>query len=114
MQPEYEKPLTSIKNRDGAAIPIQRMPVAYSRPYNLGNLLSYRLLDNSTGPPVSSFIWLQIRVGHREREREKERERLLGFAPLWAASPYFILPPKRLPFTQTFTIYANTEHFPFW
>lgn len=53
MHPEYEKPLTSINNRDGQAIPVQRMTVAYSRPFNLGNLLSYRLLDNSTGPPVS-------------------------------------------------------------
>ena len=56
MHPDYEKLLTSIPNNDGHNIPVERMTVAYSRPHNLGNLLSYRKLDDSTGPPVSSFI----------------------------------------------------------
>ena len=56
MHPQYERLLTSIKNIEGHPIPIQRMTVAYSRPHNLGNLLSYRQLDKSTGPPVSSFL----------------------------------------------------------
>ena len=56
MHPDYEKVLTSIPNNEGEPIPIERMTVAYSRPHNLGNLFSYRKLDNSTGPPVSSFI----------------------------------------------------------
>ena len=56
MHPDYEKKLSSITNNEGEPIPIARMNVAYSRPHNLGNLLSYRNLDNSTGPPVSSFI----------------------------------------------------------
>ena len=56
MHPQYEKQLTSIRNNEGHNIPIERMTVAYSRPHNLGNLLSYRKIDKSTGPPVSSFI----------------------------------------------------------
>ena len=56
MHPRYEKHLTSITNTDGHNIPIERMTVAYSRPHNLGNLLSYRKIDKSNGPPVSSFI----------------------------------------------------------
>ena len=56
MHPLYEQLLTSLKNKEGNDIPIERMTVAYSRPHNLGNLLSYRLLDDSTGPPVSSFV----------------------------------------------------------
>ena len=56
MYPDYEKNLTSIKNNEGELIPIERMTVVYSRPHNLGNLLSYQNLDDSTGPPVSSFI----------------------------------------------------------
>ena len=56
MHPDYEKILSSITNNEGEPIPIERMTVAYSRPHNLGNLLSYRNLDDSTGPPVSSFI----------------------------------------------------------
>ena len=61
MHPPYEKHLTTIKNAEGHAIPIERMTVAYSRPHNLGNLLSYRKLDDSTGPPVSSFLITDMR-----------------------------------------------------
>ena len=56
MHPDYEKVLSSIPNNEGEPIPIEHMTVAYSRLHNLGNLLSYRNLDDSTGPPVSSFI----------------------------------------------------------
>ena len=56
MHPPYERPLTSIKNNEGYDIPIEKMTVAYSRPHNLGNLLSYRKLNASTGPSVSSYI----------------------------------------------------------
>ena len=52
MRLDCEKNLTSIPKNEGDPIPIERMTVAYSQPYNLGNLLSYRNLDDSTGPPV--------------------------------------------------------------
>ena len=39
----------------GATLGVDRLIVAYSRPPNLGNLLSYRRLPSDTGPLVSSF-----------------------------------------------------------
>ena len=35
---------------------LERMIIAYSRPPNLGNLLSYRKVPEVTGSPVSSFL----------------------------------------------------------
>ncbi len=37
-------------------IPVEQLTVAWHRPPNLGNLLSYRKLHNRTGLKVSSFI----------------------------------------------------------
>ena len=54
--PPYEKPLTSVVNNSGTKIGIEKMIIAYSRPRNLGNLLSYRNLHTSKGPPVSSLL----------------------------------------------------------
>ena len=52
----YSKPcLSTIDNRHGHAIELKKMTIAYSRPPNLGNLLSSRNLHYSTGPPVSSY-----------------------------------------------------------
>ena len=53
-EPPYTKPLADIKNYGGIKIGISRMTIAYSRPNNLGNILSYRKLKPN-GPPVSSF-----------------------------------------------------------
>jgi hypothetical protein len=51
------------------------MIVAYNRPPNLGNFLSYRNITVQNGPPVSSYrITDQRGPGERERERERERE----------------------------------------
>ena len=79
--PPYEKQLTSVVNNNGNELEIEKMIIAYSRPRNLGNLLSYRNLHTSNGPPVSSVLRhrLQIREG---QERERERERVIfGLRP---------------------------------
>ena len=54
-EPPYGMPLRDIRNWAGDRLGIDRLIVAYSRPLNLGNLLSYRNLKNTQGPPVSSF-----------------------------------------------------------
>jgi hypothetical protein len=51
------------------------MIVAYNRPPNLGNLLSYRNITVQNGPPVSSYYRITDQRGPGERERERERER---------------------------------------
>ena len=48
-------PLHMLTNQHGNRIPIDRLIVCYSRPPNLGNLLSYRQLQVLDGPPVSSY-----------------------------------------------------------
>jgi hypothetical protein len=54
--PSYQKPLESLMNRQTRTkMTPTRMIVAYSRPFNLGNLLSYRKLRTKLGPPVSSY-----------------------------------------------------------
>lgn len=54
-EPPHSKPLAEIRNYRGTPIGINRMIIAYNRPPNLGNLLSYRKLKPTNGPPVSSF-----------------------------------------------------------
>ena len=54
--PPYGRPLASIKNKNKSPIGINRLIVAYSRPQNLGNLLSSRVLDERHGPLVSSYL----------------------------------------------------------
>ena len=51
--PGYQR-LPKIKNWKRQEIGLERMIVCYSRPLNLGNLLSYRKLK-PTGPPASSY-----------------------------------------------------------
>ena len=53
--PDNSRPLSEIKNYSGTEIGIDRLIIAYNRPPNLGNVLSYRKLKNTSGPPVSSF-----------------------------------------------------------
>lgn len=55
-QPPGRPALNAIPNFNGSLTPIDRLIVAYSRPHNLGNLLSYRKIDHWDGPPVSSFL----------------------------------------------------------
>ena len=55
--PQYKMPLYRIPNPSTRQRPnIQRMIIAYSRPMNLGNMLSHRALEqHNNGPPASSF-----------------------------------------------------------
>ena len=55
LAPPSDAHLSTIENKHGHPIELQQMTIAYSRPPNLGNLLSSRNLHNSTGPPVSSY-----------------------------------------------------------
>ena len=61
LAPENKKTLPTIINNDGILIGANQMTVAYSRPLNLGNLLSPRNLDTQHGPAVSSYIGLEPR-----------------------------------------------------
>lgn len=51
-EPPGETPLHAITTRSGNTLGKRRFVVAYSRPFNIGNHLSYR---NLNGPPVSSY-----------------------------------------------------------
>ena len=66
--------LSTIYNHEGGSINTTKLTVAYSRTFNLGNLLTYRLLDVGDGPPASSYV-IRGQAGHRERDREREIER---------------------------------------
>ena len=55
LAPTSDAHLSTIENKHGHPIELQQMTIAYSRPPNLGNLLSSRNLHNSPGPPVSSY-----------------------------------------------------------
>jgi hypothetical protein len=54
--PPHSRPLAEVRNHAGTPIGIERLIIAYQRPFNLGNLLSYRKLKDNSGPPVSSYI----------------------------------------------------------
>ena len=53
--PPNRLPLDRLRNYAGNRSGMSQLIVAYSRPHNIGNLLSYRKL-NSTGPTASSFM----------------------------------------------------------
>jgi hypothetical protein len=53
--PEHGRPLSEVKNYKGTRIGVDRLIIAYNRPPNLGNLLSYRKLKDTSGPPVSLY-----------------------------------------------------------
>ena len=55
MSPPSGAHLSTVENRHGQPIELRKMTIAYSRPPNLGNLLSSRNLHTSSGPPVSSY-----------------------------------------------------------
>jgi len=54
--PPNQPPLHCLTNEKGYNIPIKKLTIAWHRPPNLGNLLSYRKLNNRTGLKVSAFI----------------------------------------------------------
>jgi hypothetical protein len=53
--PRWRRALTILKNNEGKPIKLNQLTVAYSRPFNIGNILSYRKIGQRYGPPVSSF-----------------------------------------------------------
>ena len=55
LAPVGETPLPSVHNNNGYPIRIDQMTVAYSRPPNLGNLLSSRKINSFNAPPASSY-----------------------------------------------------------
>ena len=55
LQPSDDVHISEVLNNFGHPVELQQMTVAYSRPMNLGNLLSARNLHLTTGPPVSSY-----------------------------------------------------------
>ena len=57
-EPPFERPLhlTPNNNQPRKKIGVKRMFVAYSCPHNLGILLSYRVLNERHGPPVSLYL----------------------------------------------------------
>lgn len=56
LEPRWKRRLTILKTPEGDRIQVDQLTIAYSRPPNLGNLLSYRNLEQRYGPPVSSFM----------------------------------------------------------
>jgi hypothetical protein len=69
IQPQYRQHLKTLTG-------VNRLVIAYSRPRNLGNLLSARNLNTHDGPPVSSYrIRNQARAIESSRDREIERSR---------------------------------------
>ena len=54
--PPSEAPLPLVRNHRNAPTAIDQLTVAYSRPPNLGNLLSYRCIDKLNGPKVLPFF----------------------------------------------------------
>ena len=55
LQPTGDTHITTVCNNHGHPLECTKMTVAYSRPRNLGNLLSARNLHLTTAPPVSSY-----------------------------------------------------------
>jgi hypothetical protein len=55
LHPQWRQKLGILKNHENSRVKLNQLTVAYSRPPNLGNLLSYRRLSQRNGPRVSSF-----------------------------------------------------------
>ena len=69
LQPQYKRHLSVFTDS-------KRLTVAYSRPRNLSNLLSSRLIKTHDGPPVLSYrIRITNIAGATERSRERQRDR---------------------------------------
>jgi hypothetical protein len=54
--PPGNLPLNKLTNWQGYNVPIDRLTIAWHRPPNLANLLSYRKLEHCMGLKVSSFL----------------------------------------------------------
>ena len=74
IRPPLGQHIANLENSHGKAIGLKKMTIAYSRPPNLGNLLSSRNLHLTTGSPVSSYRITHQEGTQRECERERERE----------------------------------------
>ena len=55
-EPPGKKRLNQLTNFEGEIIPTDGIVLAYSRPLNISNLLSYRKIHNRPGPKVSSYL----------------------------------------------------------
>ena len=55
-EPSNLRPLSEVLNQHGYKTGLSRLIVAYSRALNLGNLLSYRDMSKTDGPPTSAFM----------------------------------------------------------
>eukprot|EP00957_Ditylum_brightwellii_P199241 15187897-Ditylum_brightwellii.AAC.1 len=51
-KPYYRLKLSSLQNTSGIRISVNWMVVAHFGPHNLGNLLSYLVVDTHINPPV--------------------------------------------------------------
>jgi hypothetical protein len=54
--PNGQTTLHFLTNQQGYDVPIKQITIAWHHPPNLGNLLSYRKLENRTGLKVSPFV----------------------------------------------------------
>ena len=54
--PSTKVPLNHLHNHLDEPIPIDQLVIAYSRPPNLNNMLSYRKICKRLGPKVSSYV----------------------------------------------------------
>ena len=54
--PDGDDPLNQCVNVDGAEVPVDKLIVANHRSLNLGNLLSYRKIENRKGPKASFYL----------------------------------------------------------
>ncbi len=54
--PPGKPPINKLTNRQGYDVPFRWLTIAWQRPPNLGNFLSYRKLENRTGLKVSLFL----------------------------------------------------------
>ena len=54
--PDRKTPLNRLLSYNGCSVPIDKMVIAYSRPPNLSNMLSYRKICKLSGPKVSSYL----------------------------------------------------------
>ena len=54
-EPPGGKKYSEVENNKGAELGETRLIVAYSRPPNLGNILSSKIIQKTKGPPVSSY-----------------------------------------------------------
>ena len=66
LKPKYRRSLSKIKNKSGFETKFDKIVVAYSRPQNLGNILSYRKLKAHIRPPTYPTVIASRDLIYRE------------------------------------------------